>query len=248
MGDEAQGTGLPASTEAVWGVRARPPKGPRPGLSLQRIVDAGVLVASSEGIEAVSMSRVAKQLGSAPMALYRYVRAKDELLALMTDAAYGPPPELDPEEGWRPNLSTWAWAHMAALRRHPWVLRIRAGGLPTLPNQVGWMEQALSSLKGTGLPEAQKLSVMILLNGFVRTAGQLAAEMDSASQAAGSTEHEAMADYGRTLGKLAGPDRFPALNAVLSAGVLEQQDSPDNEFVFGLERILDGIEVLIREL
>src|SRR5262249_13348359 len=83
---------LPASVAAAWGIRDRPHKGPKPGLSLERIVAAAVQVADAEGLAAVSMSRVAAELGTAPMSLYRYVAAKDELLALMFDAAYGPSP------------------------------------------------------------------------------------------------------------------------------------------------------------
>ena len=71
---------LPASIAAAWGLRERPARGPKPGLSLERIVAAAVAVARAEGVEAVSMSRVARELGSSPMSLYRYVGAKDELV------------------------------------------------------------------------------------------------------------------------------------------------------------------------
>jgi AcrR family transcriptional regulator len=64
-------------------VRTRPGKGPRPALSLERIVAAAARVAATDGHQAVSMSRVAAELGVATMSLYRYVAAKDELLALM---------------------------------------------------------------------------------------------------------------------------------------------------------------------
>src|SRR5215472_17170396 len=119
----------PASVAAAWGVRGRPHKGPKPGLSLERIVAAAVQVADAEGLAAVSMSRVAAELGAAPMSLYRHVSAKDELLTLMLDAAYGPypaqpQPEAGPEPGWRAGLSKWAWAMRAATQRHPWVLHI----------------------------------------------------------------------------------------------------------------------------
>ena len=67
---------LPASIEAAWGLRERPHRGPKPGLSLARIVEAGVQVAEAEGLAAVSMSRVAAELGAAPMSLYRYVRPR----------------------------------------------------------------------------------------------------------------------------------------------------------------------------
>ena len=86
---EDQGaTGLPASIEAAWGVRTRPSKGPRPALSLERIVAAAVRVAAGDGLQAVSMGRVASDLGVSTMSLYRYVGAKDELLERfdLTDA------------------------------------------------------------------------------------------------------------------------------------------------------------------
>src|SRR5215813_7601732 len=135
---------LPASVAAAWGIRDRPHKGPKPGLSLERIVAAAVQVADAEGLAAVSMSRVAAELGTAPMSLYRYVAAKDELLALMFDAAYGPSPTgTGDDAGWRAGLSRWAWTMRAAMQRHPWVLHIPISGLSTLPNEVAWFEEGL---------------------------------------------------------------------------------------------------------
>src|ERR1700761_8384639 len=80
---------LPATVAAAWGGRERSQKGPKPTLSLTRIVDAGVRVADSEGLDAVSMGRVAALLDTAPMSLYRHVSSKDELVKLMVDAALG---------------------------------------------------------------------------------------------------------------------------------------------------------------
>jgi AcrR family transcriptional regulator len=113
------GTGLPASFEMLWGIRERPTKGPKRGLSLEQILDAGVTVASSEGLGAVSMSRVAGELGTSAMSLYRYVASKDELLALMVDAAFGKSVEpFDPSGPWRTGLEKWAWAELGAYRAH----------------------------------------------------------------------------------------------------------------------------------
>src|SRR5260370_692354 len=119
--DDDSGSALPALIEAAWGVRARPGKGPKPGLSLERIVQAAIRVAARDGLGAVSMSRVAGELGASTMSLYRYVSAKDELVKLMVDAAYGPPPAAGtPDEGWRGPLSRWAWAVRGNFRRHRW--------------------------------------------------------------------------------------------------------------------------------
>src|SRR5215470_9390724 len=193
---------LPAGVAAAWGVRDRPHKGPKPGLSLERIVAAAVQVADAEGLAAVSMSRVAAELGTAPMSLYRYVTAKDELLALMVDAAYGPPPAQPPPgtapgTGWRAGLSRWAWAMRAAMQRHPWVLHIPIRGLPTLPNEVAWFEEGLRCLQDTGLEENEKASAILLVSGYVRNAAMIDADIEAAVRASGKTPDEWMASYAR---------------------------------------------------
>src|SRR5689334_7765306 len=159
---DEDGTGLPASIEQAWGVRQRPTKGPKRGLSLERIVDAAVKIAGSDGLAAVSMSRVAADLGASTMSLYRYVAAKDELLALMLDAATGAPPDVPvPGEDWRAGLARWAWAERAALHRHPWAVRVPLTGPPATPNQIAWLERGLRCLRDTGLAEGEKLGVVI---------------------------------------------------------------------------------------
>jgi AcrR family transcriptional regulator len=248
--DDDSGTGLPASIELAWGLRERPTKGPRPGLSLERIVDAAIKIAAAEGLAAVSMSRVAAELGVSTMALYRYVAAKDELLALMMDAtAASPPAAPAPGESWRDGLARWARAQLASHRRHPWGLRIPISGPPVTPNQVLWLERGLRCLRDTGLEEGEKLGVMLLLTGFVRSWATLEADLAEAARAAGAGEPEAMSGYGRLLARLTDPERFPALHAVIEAGVLDEPESPedpDADFVFGLERVLDGVEALVR--
>jgi AcrR family transcriptional regulator len=244
---DRSGTGLPASIEAAWGVRERPPKGPRPALSLERIVDAAAGVAASDGLQAVSMSRVAADLGVSTMSLYRYVASKDELLTLMADLTFeAPPASRGPEESWRDGLARWAWTERAVYRRNPWVLRIPISGPPVTPNAIRWLERGLDCLRDTGLREDEKLSVILLLTGYVRNQATLEAEI-SAAQAAGVTapDTELLPSYGRLLARLTDPERFPALHAVIAAGVFDEPDDGDYDFRFGLERVLDGIETLI---
>lgn len=245
---ETDGAKLPAAIEAVWGLRERPQKGPKPGLSLERIIGGAVAIAEAEGIGAVSMNRVAVDLGVTTMALYRYVGSKDELLVLMTDAAFGAPPDLAAEPGgWRVGLTRWCWALLHVQCKHSWMLRIPVNGYPTTPNQLGWLETGLASLGDTPLDEHEKLSVMLTLSGFVRIQATLASDIDDYTRATGTAADDAPASYARVLEKLASPERFPALNAVIASGVMDRHDGPDTEFIFGLERFLDGIELLVRE-
>src|SRR5215475_12704925 len=237
---------LPATVAAAWGVRERPQKGPKPALSLARIVDAGVRVADTEGLDAVSMGRVAASLDTAPMSLYRHVSSKDELVRLMVDAAWGDSPgPLMPGENWRAGLSRWAWAFRAALQRHPWAGRIPISGLPIMPREIAWFEDALACMAGTGLTEARKASVAMLLSGYVRNLATTEADIAAAVAVSGLSVDEWMASYPRMLRQLADPRRYPALAAFIEAGVFDAADDPDNEFVFGLDRIMDGIEPLI---
>src|SRR6266700_4694844 len=245
--DDDSGAAVPASIAAAWGLRARPGKGPKPGLSLERIVAAAIRIAAADGLAAVSMSRVAVDLGVSTMSLYRYVSAKDELVSLMVDTAYGAPPAAaTPEQGWRDALSRWAWAMRASLQRHPWVVRIPLSGLPIMPNEVAWFEQGLAGLQDSGLTEAEKASVIMLVSGYVRNLATTEADIASAIRASGATPDEWMSSYPGMLAELTDPVRFPALAKFIAAGVFDVYDDPDDEFTFGLERILDGIGALVR--
>jgi AcrR family transcriptional regulator len=237
------GTGLPASIEAAWGLRDRPARGPKPALSLERIVAGAVALADEEGIDAISMGRVARTVGSSPMSLYRYVAAKDELLTLMVDAALGPTAAApDPGGDWRERLSRWAWIYHDALRAHPWVVRIPIGGPPVTPNQIAWLEEGLTALRGSGLTEPEKLSVILLISGFVRNDATLAADI---AEAAGGAE--IMPGWGAQLARLTDAERFPSVHAALRSEAFAWDDEPDAEFVFGLARVLDGVGVLIAQ-
>lgn len=247
--DSAAGTGLPASIELAWGLRDRPGKGPRRGLSLSRIVTAAVELADAEGLAAVSMARVARRLNMSTMALYRYVAAKSELLRLMTDEAFGPPPEVPrPGQDWRSALGEYVRAEYAAHSRHPWVVRVPIGGPPVTPVGVAWFERGMRCLAGTGLTEGEKLSVMLLATGYARNAAVLVADIQDALRAADPVADKSVFGYGRLLRRLIDAREFPALTALVESGALDGQEElgePGEDFEFGLARILDGIGHLI---
>ncbi|MFJ7131161.1 TetR/AcrR family transcriptional regulator [Streptomyces sp. NPDC098101] len=240
------GSFLPPAIEAAWGVRERPSKGPRPSLTLDRIVGAAVSLATAEGLDAVSMGRVAKELGVSTMSLYRYVSAKSELYVLMQEAATGVPPELTPPgTDWREALAAWAWAMREVYHRNLWLLRVPVAGPPATPNMVAWWEKALVALEGTGLDEGAVLSVTLLVSGYVKNEAVLTADLAAVVGASDDPPEEVMGRYARTLRRLADPEEYPAVTRVLESGVLDVADAPEDEFRFGLERILDGVAVLV---
>lgn len=235
-------TALPPGVAVAWGLRERPRKGPKPALSLDKIITAAIKLADAEGLAAVSMGKVAAELGTAPMSLYRYVSSKDELIALMRDAAYGQPtPPAD--EGWRARLSHWAWEMRGTMYAHPWALRIPIQGLPVLPNEVAWFESGLAAMADTGLREVQKASVAMLIAGYVRNEATTVAEIMAAMSVVGDSQ-EWMLNYARVLRQLADEKSYPAITKLIDAGVFDAADPPDDEFIFGLNRILDGIAAL----
>ncbi|MDX6244293.1 MAG: hypothetical protein QOE76_2016 [Frankiales bacterium] len=236
---------LPPVISLAWGLQRRPARGPRPGLTLDRLVAAGIEVASTEGVGSLSMGRLAKQLGVGTMSLYRYVSAKDDLLTLMVDNALGRPPAIDPAtQDWREGLTLWAEGVRAAYRRHPWALRVPITAPPLGPNNVAWLEAALQAQANTPLSEQEKLSSTLLISGFVRNESTLTADF---ARGAGAGGEQVMPKYGELLAMVLPEDRFPALHRAIHSGALSDEDDIDHEFDFGLQRILDGVAALIEQ-
>lgn len=243
---EGSDTEVPAAMALAWGVRDRPGRGPKRALTLEQIVTAGTAVARADGLTSVSMARVAAEVGVSTMALYRYVPSKDDLLELMVDAALGAPPSLPAGTPWRDGLRAWGEGCRDRYRSHPWALKVPITGPPLGPNNVRWLEFGLSALRETHLSDQQKLSTVLMLSAYIRGEETLTTDILARVAETG----RAPDDYGQLLIKLLDPVQFPELHRAIRAGALEDEDPDDigmdAEFEFGLERILDGVAVLVR--
>jgi AcrR family transcriptional regulator len=239
-------TEIPRTLRVLWGEEGpgRRARGPQQTLSLGRIVEAGIAIVDTDGIAALSMARLAERLGSAPMSLYRHVSNKDELLIFMTDAAPGPPPEL-PSGGWRPALEAWARALQAVYHAHPWILQITAGRPPLEPGQLAWLDRGLSSFAGTKLSHRDRFEAVVTVLNYVRGEAQITGILLRGGLGEGADPVGAQQEYGRLIARFVRPDRFPALAAASAAGIFAA-DGAEDSFGWGLSRILDGIESLIR--
>jgi AcrR family transcriptional regulator len=246
---EDQARDLPAPLDLIWGVRGQWDRERRHRLSAERIVGAAVELADAAGLEAVTMSRVAERLGVTTMALYRHLRSKDELVALMVEAASAIPPATDDRApaGWRSALEGWSWDLLAMVRRHPWALEVPLARMPFGPNRLAWLERGLQAFAETSLGEDEKAALVLLVNNHVFSEARLSAELGHSRQEADAA-HDPPPDHGTLLSALADRGRFPALRRALDAGIFDPSGSDrDTDFAFGLERILDGIEHLVAQ-
>lgn len=232
----------PTALELLWGTQQRPKRGPKPALSLERIVAEAIALADAEGLANLSMQRLAERLGFTKMSLYRYVPGKAELVALMLDAALGAPPETtaaepaSDEEPWRGRLGSWCETLYQRFSEHPWSLEVSVGVRPIGPNEMAWMESALGALAGTGLTDAERLDTIVLLTGHARSLVQQVRVMDA--EALEKQIAEQFADLVATAA-----DRYPeAAAAFADEGAAA---GGEGALKFGIGRILDGLAVLI---
>jgi len=257
MTTEYSGRGDPARSMALlWGTQKSPTRGPKPGLSVQQIADTAIQVADAEGLAALSMRRVAVELGVGTMSLYTYVPGKAELLDVMLDTVLGEVARPDGVAGgWRAKLEAYArelWAHY---HRHPWVLGVSGVRALLGPNETALFEATLQAVSGIGLSGREMLHVVTLVGEFVRGAAQRAVEAAQAAQHTGVTDQQWWADREPIFEKYFDASRYPTLVSLDREGAFQQpaggldynlQNAVDS-FEFGLRRVLDGIQTFVQE-
>jgi len=210
-------------------------------LTRERIVAAAIRVADAEGLAQLSMRRIATELGTAPMSLYRHVNGKDELLVSMMDSVLGEDPlPARPPEGWRAQLELSSRMQWQGFRRHPWLAPALSITRPQLiPNGMRHTEWALRALDGLGLTIQEMMHVHITLFSHVRgLALNLEAEAQ-AEQDSGLTSDEWMQTQEHGFRVIAGTGDFPLLNRLVNS---DMELDLDQLFEFGLGRLLDGLE------
>jgi AcrR family transcriptional regulator len=214
-----------------------------PAHSRARIAAVAVALADTEGFEAVSMRRVAQELGAGTMTLYHYVANKDELVTLMVDRVLGeiliPAEELP--SAWRPAMAAIAKASLTALRSHRWMLD-RLGDSRPGPNGLRHFEQSLRAMSDVEIGQKARLEAIVLIDeyvfGFAIREAQESAEHDRGWAPGVREFFQRELDGGEfpRVRELLGDDADGAVDRVaevfFEAGRFER----------GLERLLDGIE------
>jgi AcrR family transcriptional regulator len=250
-------TELPPGLDLLWGRRGQGKRGPRPGLSTDQIVDAAIRLADAEGLEAVSMARVAAELGFTTMSLYRYVASKEELLQLMWNASALSSEKMVLDSGsWRQRLRMWAEVQREVIDRHPWITQMPMAAPPLSPNSLAFVERGLEALDETGLADGDKLRIIGLLSSYTLSEARMAhdalraakeqAARDQAS-ATGGREPAPPWTFEALLRELVDEQTYPRLYRLAWAPPPAGGGPPSEheQFMFGIDTILDGVQALI---
>jgi AcrR family transcriptional regulator len=249
MASEASGRGDPARVLALlWGTgEPGPRRGRRPALSLEEVVASAIALADREGLEAVTMRRLAGAVGVGAMALYTYVPGKAELLDLMLDRVYAEMPRDPWPADWRERIAAVARENRALYDAHPWAATVATGRPPLGPGLMGKYERELTAFEGLGLDDVEIDAALTFLLDFVRAAA-LAADVARATlRATGMTDEQWWAANAPLLERALDPAAYPTAARVGSAAGAAHGGaySPDHAWEFGLERVLDGLAALI---
>ncbi|GAA2370679.1 TetR/AcrR family transcriptional regulator [Nonomuraea africana] len=237
---------LPPVVARMWGREHASRRGPRPRLDLATITAAAIEIADTEGLAGVSMGSVAARVGVAPMALYRYVGSKDELLTVMADSAVPPPPERG-DLSWRDYLAAWTRANRDFLLSRPWLLSVQGLTPPMGPRRLYWLDRVLDALGDTTLDDAEKFNAATALSGYALTDATLVHTMNAGGERLAAAGVTGATDYGEVLAEVLDPQTYPALSAMMRSGLLRDSEgwTEDADFLFGLNLLLDGIEALM---
>ncbi|MFE7618474.1 TetR/AcrR family transcriptional regulator C-terminal domain-containing protein [Streptomyces sp. NPDC057496] len=230
--------GRPAVPEVIWARPERAGRGPKPAFSRADIAAAAVRIADAEGFDAVSMRKVAAELGCGTMSLYNYVPRKEDLHELMLDAVSAEYDCPAPSGDWRADLGALARQARAMMHRHTWVPRLMSPAYGFSPNAMRYLEYALSCLDGVDARFGEKMELIAMVNGVVTT--YVANEIATAERSRSlpwSEEQEQQVRTAYLISQIS-TGKYPRM----AAGFAEDPGPIDLEGVFdrALDRVLDS--------
>lgn len=251
MPTDQSGAGDPARTlRLLW----RTPetgrrRGPRHGLTVDQIAETAINLADAGGLPAVTMRRLAQDLGVVAMSLYTYVPGKAELLDLMLDTVYGQMRRVAPrpDAPWRERVEAIAEENRALCERHPWVAQIGAARPVLGPGQMAKYEHELRAFEGLGLDDVEMDAALTYLLSFVQASARAAAQAAAARRDSAMSDERWWEANAPLLARVLDESAYPTAVRVGSAagGAHHAAYSAQHAYAFGLARVLDGLGALI---
>lgn len=217
-------------------------RGPQAKVTTSQAVEAAITLADAEGLDAVTVRRLAANLGISGMALYTHVGSRDDLLVLMADAVHGRRRhEPCAGEDWRARVRQVAEAELALYGAHWWLLDVVDQRVSLGPGTIAAYDHELQAFEGTGLSDVDRDAALTFVVDFVRAAARARRPDPRAADMA-----EVWSSWNERLAAYVG-DGFPLARRVGAAAgeAMNTSYSPDAAWAFGLDRVLDALEALV---
>lgn len=228
----------PAVPEVIWARPERAGRGPKPAYRRADIAAAAVRIADAGGLDAVSMRKVAAELGCGTMSLYNYVPRKEDLHELMLDAVSAGYDYPEPSGDWRADILALARQARRMMHRHTWMPRLMSPVYGFSPNVLRYLEYTLSCLDGVDARFGAKMELVAMVNGVVTTyAAHEIATAERGRSLPWTEEQEQAARSGYLMSQLS-TGKYPRL----AAGFAEDAGPVDPEKIFdrAIGRVLDS--------
>lgn len=237
---------LSAPKQAARLIWARPERvrQERPALSREQIVRVALEMADTEGIDAISLRRLAARLQVSAMALYWYIERKEDVFELMIDAAYGEVPLPEPgSRDWRSQFQEMAVQVRAMMHRHPWFASLIGHRAVLGPNALRQTDYLLLIVSQLGFDMTTGMSLLTMFNAYI--VGFVLGEMGEAEaqRRTGLNKEEwqqQVAPYVQE--QVIASGHYPHLTRYLAES---EERSSDEMFLFGLTRLLEGIATYV---
>lgn len=207
-------------------------------LDRQRIVEAALTIADSEGEAAVTLRRVAQVLSAGAMSLYRHVANKDALLDALAERVVAQIPLPEAGMGWREGLRARAVATRRVCLAHPWAAKLMEGRLASGPARLRLQDSALGLLIGDGFEVALACRALTVLDSYVYGFTLRETALPPA---------DALPDAVKSVAPMIRPDDYPHIVAAMMHAMAQAQTEGaaaviEADFLFGLDIMLDGFE------
>lgn len=204
-------------------------------LSKERVLRRALALADADGIEALSMRKLARELGAGAMSLYHHVRDKEALLDGIVDLVFAEIALPEAQAEWQAAVRAWAVSARAVLARHPWAIGLMESRTVSGPATLQHREAMMAVLRRAGFPIRRAIHANWLLDSYLYGFALQEASLPfaGAEDFAGMTEVVFLPQLSAT--------EYPCLTEAATA-LLQEGYDPAAEFAYGLDLILDALE------
>lgn len=208
-------------------------------LSKQRVVDAAMAIADRGGLPELTMRSLAAELSAKPMSVYHYVASKDELLDSLVDCVFEEIELPDPEGEWREEMRLRACSARDCLTQHPWAIGLLESRTSPGPATLRHHDQVLACLRHAGFSRELTAHAYALIDSYVYGFALQEASLPFDSEGA-------VGDVAAPIMTMMDPVAYPTMIEMATNYYLQPGYHFGDEFEFGLDLILDGLEARLR--